>query len=439
MKKSIFLLFILLPALLVISGCTKNIKSIFTGGSDGVAPLDWTSRLDLDYGFDLHYPKDWEVLKAADPESGYALRSKQYEPVVSGAVAYDGEINIAKIPNPSNLEIADLMENHDNRFYLWQERFAFTEISVNGNKALFFNEIKEVDIGRKTVYIKSGGSIYCLEYIYNDKNNNIEKIFDEVVNRIIFLQVIANIEVIDDKGKPMADFPLNIVSSQTWPAESSGAKVKILNTNRKGQLSFLVYRSEIIISSGHPDWEIEGSPVYKTTFSNDEDRRTIKLALTPTGKARISGELAKDESILKNDYFKFSFIHPNFWACNNYERLENKNYGAMCNNITTEMDKPLPVRMDVEVIKSVFPEQLMDYFNYYDARSKPELSEAADYEIAGIKGKRVEVPYLDSKPIGGSIILLINDGKLYRIIIRNVYTGENKKELQKVLDSFRVW
>jgi hypothetical protein len=157
----------------------EEIKYLKNGGID---TSDWKIFTDEKMNFEIKYPEEWEIKKLTDPKAGFVLRSNNYKPLTEGSVGYEGEIFINKISNPNNLEIINLIKTFDDTSRFWPIKFKYSEKLNNDHEQVIFDLINEGKYGRKEVFIRGKKEVFILEYLFEAKDKDIEKIFDQIIN-----------------------------------------------------------------------------------------------------------------------------------------------------------------------------------------------------------------------------------------------------------------
>jgi len=157
-----------------------------TEETEDIDTSNWQTYRNEEYGFEIKYPREWQINKLPDPKAGFVVSSPNYIPIIKNSFTYQGEFYINKISNPNNLDIITLIKTFDDASKFWPERFPYRNIIINGYEAVeFFNINNE----RRVVFINNKDESYTfvLSYYYKKPNKQIEQIFKQLVYSIKFI------------------------------------------------------------------------------------------------------------------------------------------------------------------------------------------------------------------------------------------------------------
>lgn len=145
------------------------------------AKIKWLTYINTKDKFEIKYPSDWSFEESFESGAGTIFRSPNYDPIRSGKVVLGGEIYVSIMLNRNNSEILDFMKGFNDMSRFWPEKYAYKEIESGGYEGIKFPEIKEGDYSQTEVMLKANGRIINFSYMFNQKDENVAKIFDRMV------------------------------------------------------------------------------------------------------------------------------------------------------------------------------------------------------------------------------------------------------------------
>ena len=152
---------------------------------------DWKVYRNEEYGFEIRYPKNWELVNLGDfyvGNTGVVLKSPNYKPIKDGNVIHKGEIYIHGIENKNDLSIEDLFDTFNDTSRFWFDKFKHKDIIINGNFGVIFDYIQEdshpsihqSNIKSINAYIKGDKKVIGISYLFLENPKR------EIFNKILY-------------------------------------------------------------------------------------------------------------------------------------------------------------------------------------------------------------------------------------------------------------
>ena len=158
---------------------------------------DWEIYRNEEFGFEVKYPEDWELIYLKDfypGNNGIVLKSSNYQPIKDGNVMHEGEIYIHGMDNQNNLSIKKLFRTFNDASVLWFDKFDHTDVIINGNSGVLFDCIMEnspppipqSNIKRIEAYIQGDKKVINISYLFLE--NPSREIFDKILYSFKFIK-----------------------------------------------------------------------------------------------------------------------------------------------------------------------------------------------------------------------------------------------------------